>query len=151
MTQNERLSRSRDIFESLLKQRCSVTLPEIRDREDWRNVIQNQQLVDFNEYQRVDNPNSVVDFILRKGGHEVLVGITDGWLKLTPEQRDRIESAGKSFLIFRADLITDWSTAHYYSKVLRDIKHELLGTVREEIEAAYWVYHSKHGWQNGAQ
>lgn len=107
--------------------------------------------IKMDSVQNIAREGSIVDWIAKRGESEVLIGLSDGWLSLTDEQRDRIESAGKSFLIWRTDLIEDWHTAVKTGLQRREIELPYLGTVTEEVQVAYWVYHNKWGWQNGAQ
>lgn len=133
----------------ILDRNKQISLPEIRSPDG--EQLQDRMFIEFDSIDRVDRDGSIVDFIIKKGSAEVLIGLSDGWLSLTADQRERIESAGKSFMILRTDLTDDWAKTLYTSVNPRSITLGPFGTVEHHTQTAYWVYHTKHGWQNGAQ
>lgn len=135
---------------NILTRNHTIALPFIRST-DGRETLQKWMTIQVDSVNVVDRQVSIVDWIAVKGGSEVWIGLSDGWLQLTGEQRERIESSGKSFMIWRTDLIDDWVTAVATGQQNRQIELPYIGMVTEELQVAYWVYHSKWGWQNGAQ
>lgn len=142
-------SQAKQTVNQMLSTVKTISLPEIRSPD--QAVLQNRMVIEFDSFERIDREGSVVDFIIRKGSGEVLLGLCDGWLKLTDQQRERIEDAGKSFMILRTDLTDDWAKTLYCSTNPREVVIEPFGTLEHHTQTAYWVYHNKHGWQNGAQ
>lgn len=140
---------AKQAVELMLSHSHQISLPEIRSPD--QTIEQDRMFIDFDSFETVDLDGSIVDFIIRKGSAEVLVGLSDGWLKLTPEQRSRIENAGKSFMILRIDLTDDWAKTLYTNVNPRSVVLEPFGTVEHHTQTAYWVYHNRYGWQNGAQ
>ena len=133
----------------MLSRHKQISLPEVRAPDG--EQLQQRMFIDFDSVDRIDRDGSLVDFIVRKGSAEVLIGLSEGWLSLTEQQRERIESAGKSFMILRTDLTDDWAATLYSNTNPRTIVLEPFGTVEHHTQTAYWVYHNRHGWQNGAQ
>lgn len=107
--------------------------------------------INMDNVQFIARYGSLVDWIAKRADSELLIGLSDGWLQLTEQQRERIEQAGKSFMIWRTDLITDWVTAIGTGQQRRQIELQPFGIVTEELQVCYWVYHNRYGWQNGAQ
>jgi hypothetical protein len=139
---------------SLLKNIKQIHLPEISNPEDLSLapvLKQKAMFIEFDDVKLVDARGSIVDFIITKGSGEVLVCLNDGWLKLTDQQRSKIESAGKSFVVMRTDLTNDWHSTICYGSNKTDIKVGPFGVVESYTKTTYWVYHNKWGWQNGAQ
>ena len=142
-------SQAKQTINQMLTTGKTISLPEIRSPD--QTVLQNRMVIEFDSFERIDRAGSVVDFIIRKGGGEVLVGLCDGWLRLTDQHRERIEGAGKSFMILRIDLTDDWAKTLYCSTNPREVLIEPFGTLEHHTQTAYWVYHNRYGWQNGAQ
>ncbi len=105
---------------------------------------QNGMQVRFDSCTRVDKPGSIVDFVIRKGSSELLIGLWDSEVSLTPEQRRVIDVADRSYLAIDTRLIT---SSHQVEQVIKfgDLPYNAHG-FRGQLQVINWVYHKRFEW-----
>ena len=123
---------------------CITSVPEKTPLCMVDKVIQKQKRVAFDEVKRVDKEGSIVDFIIKKNGSELLFGLWSKGFALTDNHRQLIERSGKSYLA----LMTHNLTIDNMEQALKlgDIKYTS-AEIKGNLSVITWVNHSKHGWQ----
>lgn len=107
------------------------------------NTLQKEMVVNFDSFMMADKPGSIVDFIIRKGSSELLIGVWPAGYVLTDDQIAQIERAGRSYIC----MLADFCYADTVTNMVVDggiYETTKLGT--SKIHTTYWVYHAKHGW-----
>ena len=107
-------------------------------------MLQPPALIKFDSFDRVSKSGSIIDFVIRKGQQELLVGVWPNGYTITPDQQQRIESAGRSYVA----ILGEWIDRSNVKQALEQgvITAETTGLGETVLHTSYWVYHARHGW-----
>ena len=147
-----------EIFNSL-KSEPFIRLPDFEDYYADPDVShykpkQHEMLLRFDSVSRVDKPDSIVDFIIKKGGSSLYVGLMDNGFNPSSDQRSAIQKHGMPYLwidLRYASLVKSWSEALQTGLVeIIPNSEEVAEVIRRfnatcNIQLINWYYHSKHG------
>jgi len=127
-----------------------ICIPEIQSLPDLTGIVpvikilQKPALIKFDSCTTVSKTGSIVDFVVKKGSQELLVGVWPNGYHLTDDQMQRIEKAGKSYVA----ILGEWIDSDNVTQALETGRITVdkfdIGTA--ELQIFYWVYHARHGW-----
>ena len=109
-----------------------------------KGTLQKSTAIMLDSIQRVDKEGSIVDFIARKKGSELFIGLNNGSVQLSENDRKRLETAGKSYITINVSKLDkdNMETALRTGSIHHDF-HKF----DAKLVTTEWIYHKKHGWQ----
>lgn len=147
----ELLEQSKDLIDRALQHYGKIYLPDAvgpTNTEGFVNTIktlQNAAVIQFDSANRVSRDGSIVDFVIKKGSQELLIGVWPMGYKLTDAQCAQIDKAGRSYIAILGEWIERSNIASAIgSGVIPSTENALGGQAC--IPTSYWVYHARHGW-----
>lgn len=147
----ELLDQSKDLIEKALKHYGKVFLPDVigpMNTEGFVNTtktLQQAAVINFDSVNRVSRDGSIVDFVIKKGSQELLIGVWPMGHKLTDDQCDQIDKAGRSYIAILGEWVQRDNIASALGSGTIPSTENALGG-QGQVITSYWVYHSRHGW-----
>lgn len=147
----ELLEQSKDLIDRALQHYGKIYLPDVIGPlvtggfVPTTKTLQNAAVIDFDSVNRVSRDGSIVDFVIKKGSQELLIGVWTMGHKLTDAQCDQIDKSGRSYIAILGEWIDRGNISSALGQGTVPSTENALGG-QACIPTSYWVYHARHGW-----
>jgi hypothetical protein len=144
------MNNTKDLIDKAINHYGGICLPVLNALPEQSGLVpivktlQDAAIIKFDSCKRVSRPDSIVDFIVEKGSQTLLVGVWPNGYRLTKQQQEKIEIAGRSYIAILGEWIDRGNIRQALSEGFIDSEKTELGMVK--LQTSYWVYHARHGW-----